>query len=137
VWQGFDGHEHEIYLYDGTSVTQVTDNDYYDGFPKVSGSNIAWRAVPGAIFYLDPNQPTEVFAAVALPDDDGDGVSNQEDQCPDTPLGTHVNAEGCPPCSFAASPALMAGVGASLFLLGSRRRTSRMRTHRRGVGGSS
>ncbi len=34
--------------------------------------------------------------AAAPLDDDGDGVSNAADQCPGTPRGTMVNAQGCP-----------------------------------------
>ena len=30
------------------------------------------------------------------PDDDGDGVPNRIDRCPDTPRGTRVNSSGCP-----------------------------------------
>lgn len=33
---------------------------------------------------------------VAVSDSDGDGVSDGYDQCPDTPLGTKVDREGCP-----------------------------------------
>ena len=29
-------------------------------------------------------------------DSDGDGVTNDKDQCPDTPENTDVNEEGCP-----------------------------------------
>ena len=30
------------------------------------------------------------------PDDDGDGVANHLDKCPDTPKGVEVDAAGCP-----------------------------------------
>ena len=36
---------------------------------------------------------TDVFL---YPDDDGDGVANHIDRCPDTPKGVTVDAEGCP-----------------------------------------
>ncbi|HSO22666.1 MAG TPA: thrombospondin type 3 repeat-containing protein, partial [Chondromyces sp.] len=36
---------------------------------------------------------TDVFL---YPDDDGDGVANHLDRCPDTPKGVTVDAEGCP-----------------------------------------
>lgn len=42
---------------------------------------------------------TRIFAAYELPmmdgDDDGDGVLNSRDRCPDTPKGVKVNEEGC------------------------------------------
>ncbi len=44
VWSGYDGNDHEIFLYDGTTVTQLTDNDYYDWHPQVSGSSVVWEA---------------------------------------------------------------------------------------------
>lgn len=40
--------------------------------------------------------PVEVVAAAAPPDTDGDGVTDDLDQCPDTPAGTAVDASGCP-----------------------------------------
>lgn len=44
-------------------------------------------------------EPTNVVEPVAAPvdgDDDGDGVPNSKDKCPNTPAGTKVNADGCP-----------------------------------------
>ncbi len=44
-------------------------------------------------------QWTSIFAAYELPvmdgDDDGDGVLNSRDRCPDTPKGVEVNDDGC------------------------------------------
>ena len=34
-------------------------------------------------------------------DDDGDGVSNDVDQCPDTEVGVEVDATGCPDAAAA------------------------------------
>ena len=36
-----------------------------------------------------------VAAAEPERDDDGDGVANDADQCPNTPAGESVNAQGC------------------------------------------
>ncbi len=41
------------------------------------------------------NYVKKVFLKEAL-DSDGDGVLDAEDQCPDTPRGVQVNAQGCP-----------------------------------------
>lgn len=43
-----------------------------------------------------PAEPVEVVAPVTPPDSDGDGVTDDLDQCPDTPAGTAVDATGCP-----------------------------------------
>ena len=37
VWSGYDGTDHEIYMYDGASITQLTDNPYYDFSPQING----------------------------------------------------------------------------------------------------
>ena len=50
VWQGFDGTDYEIYLYDGTdvdadgngTVIQLTDNAYDDIEPALSGDHLVW-----------------------------------------------------------------------------------------------
>jgi len=44
VWAAFDGNDREILLYDGTTVTQLTHNDYYDFAPQVFGSTVVWEA---------------------------------------------------------------------------------------------
>ncbi|WP_428313024.1 OmpA family protein [Hydrocarboniphaga sp.] len=46
-------------------------------------------------------EPVAVVPVVAPADSDGDGVTDDKDQCPGTPQGTVVNAVGCPlppPC---------------------------------------
>ncbi|RMF90651.1 MAG: hypothetical protein D6736_06440 [Nitrospinota bacterium] len=44
---------------------------------------------------LCPAKPTPVVRAAPL-DSDGDGVTDDLDQCPDTPGGVAVDAQGCP-----------------------------------------
>jgi len=58
VWVASDGNDDEIFVYDGASVTPLTDNDYDDTEPQVSGSNVAWIGYPdtiaeGEIFVYD------------------------------------------------------------------------------------
>ncbi len=45
VWTGyFDGIDGEIFLYDGTTVTQLTDNDYGDDSPQINDSGeVVWQ----------------------------------------------------------------------------------------------
>lgn len=62
-----------------------------DGQAVVSGApSIAYNG----------DQWTRIFAAYELPaavdgDDDGDGVLNSRDRCPDTPKGVKVDEDGC------------------------------------------
>ena len=66
VWQHFDGNDEEIFFWNGTSVQQLTDNDYDDRNPQISGVNIVWEAELGDI----GGSSTEIFYAVpALPGD--------------------------------------------------------------------
>jgi PEP-CTERM motif len=42
VWQQYDGHDYEIYRYDGSTISRLTDNDEDDVAPDVSNGHIAW-----------------------------------------------------------------------------------------------
>jgi len=43
VWFGDNGSHSEIFLYDGTTITQLTDNSYRDAEPRINDSGyIAW-----------------------------------------------------------------------------------------------
>jgi hypothetical protein len=43
VWQGYDGNDDEIFLWDGYKVTQLTDNAVGDTAPKIDGNHIVWQ----------------------------------------------------------------------------------------------
>lgn len=44
VWYGLAGNDYEVFLYDGTNTTQLTNNDYDDMFPHVNASGkVVWR----------------------------------------------------------------------------------------------
>ena len=43
VW---DGHDWEIYFWDGMSIEQITDNDFGDFDPSLSGNLLAWAGRP-------------------------------------------------------------------------------------------
>lgn len=53
-------------------------------------------------------EPTPAPAPVAPADSDGDGVPDNRDQCPGTPPGTQVTANGCP--VERAAPVVLKGV---------------------------
>ncbi len=51
VWTMSDGHDREIYSFDGDSVKKVSDNSYDDRHPITSAGRIAWTSQPSANAY--------------------------------------------------------------------------------------
>jgi len=43
VWEGFDGNDYEIFLFDGATTSQLTSNSSQDHQAHVSGDNVVWR----------------------------------------------------------------------------------------------
>jgi hypothetical protein len=61
VWSADNGGEHEIFLYDGSAIIQLTDNDYRDLWPKINDlGHVTWRGEVG---------DWEVFLAVPMEDE--------------------------------------------------------------------
>ena len=59
--------------------------------------NSSLSATQGSALTLGASAGLSVFAFGGPPrDSDGDGVPNKIDECPDTPLGAVVDAQGCP-----------------------------------------
>lgn len=53
VWFGSDGSDYEIYLYNGTSIQQLTNNNYNDEFPRINGAGqILWTGYDGSKWNL-------------------------------------------------------------------------------------
>jgi len=52
VWAQFDGHDREIYSFDGSQVQQVSNNTYDDKHPVTSRGRVAWTSVPGSSYNL-------------------------------------------------------------------------------------
>lgn len=46
-WEGDLNGDEEIFYYDGTSTTQLTDNDTHDQLPRISGTNVVWQGGVG------------------------------------------------------------------------------------------
>ncbi len=45
VWSGFDGHDYEIFLYDGVQIIQLTNNEYLDFIPDINDKGqVVWVA---------------------------------------------------------------------------------------------
>ena len=71
VWFG-DG-DNKIYLWDGATTTQITDNNFDDYDPAISGLNVVWHG--GFLSH-------EIFmTTIGGTDTDGDGIPGDEDNC--------------------------------------------------------
>jgi len=44
AWAGWDGHDYEIYYWDGTSIDRITNNEVDDYEPQLDNGQIAWTA---------------------------------------------------------------------------------------------
>lgn len=58
IWQGWDGFDEEIYLYNISTMTtsQITDNNYFDYNPQAHSGKVVWTAwddADGEIFMYD------------------------------------------------------------------------------------
>lgn len=47
VWSFDDGDYNEVAFFNGSTLTELTDNDTWDLYPRVSGDNIAWHNYDG------------------------------------------------------------------------------------------
>jgi hypothetical protein len=52
VWVQTDGHDREIYAWDGAKTFKVSDNSYDDRHPVTSRGAVAWTTQPGASYEL-------------------------------------------------------------------------------------
>ncbi|MDO9451566.1 MAG: OmpA family protein [Stagnimonas sp.] len=75
---------------------------FYEGIAGL-GVLIPLGATPAAAPAVE-EAPVEVVA-VAVGDADNDGVTDDKDQCPETPAGATVDENGCPPPEVAPEPA--------------------------------
>ena len=61
VWHGFNGPDSEIFLYDGASTTQLTNNSYNDNNPEINNAgSVVWVRDDGfdsEIFLATPFSP--------------------------------------------------------------------------------
>ena len=67
VWEGYDGDEREIFLYNGATAKKLTDNSYADLGPQVSGSTVVWYGYDGNDY--------EIFMATFVPDPHWEGAT--------------------------------------------------------------
>ncbi|RZK29643.1 MAG: OmpA family protein, partial [Hymenobacter sp.] len=79
-----------VFVQAGQHVT-ITDSDRLDGIGATTNNNF-W--VTNDRYLQFSGGLTVNFGK--LKDDDGDGVPNRKDKCPDTPQGVKVDENGCP-----------------------------------------
>lgn len=63
AWEGYDGNDWEIYLYDGQNIQQLTNNNRDDRFVTLYGANVAWSGFDGndyEIFLFDGTEIRQV-----------------------------------------------------------------------------
>ncbi len=64
VWRGSDGHDSEIFLYNGSNTTQLTDNDNFDDTPQINNNNyVVWEGHDGndfEIYLYDGSETTQL-----------------------------------------------------------------------------
>src|SRR4030065_190536 len=49
VWEGYDGSDREIFLYDGTSISNISNNSFADWFPQINNNNyVVWEGSDGS-----------------------------------------------------------------------------------------
>ncbi len=72
VWYGYDGHDDEIFFWDGEEVHQITDNEFDDTAPMLSGNHIVWQGnAPSSLeiyhtTVVVPEPTTGALAAIAM-----------------------------------------------------------------------
>lgn len=97
----------------------TSDKSFYEGVASIGLLlPLGAAAAPAA-----PAESTEPVAVVDTgADSDGDGVTDELDQCPDTPAGTAVNESGCPleatPVAEPSSPCETPAAGEAIDLNG-------------------
>ncbi|MFW9944886.1 MAG: hypothetical protein ACFFB7_07805, partial [Candidatus Sifarchaeia archaeon] len=52
IGRGYDENEGEIFLYDGATIHQLTDNDWYDDNPEIHNGMVTWQADNGIYFEI-------------------------------------------------------------------------------------
>ena len=64
VWYGWDGSDWEIFYYNGTTITQLTDNSYDDLYPHINNAgHVVWYGWDGSdweIFYYNGTTITQL-----------------------------------------------------------------------------
>jgi beta propeller repeat protein len=66
AWTAYDGNDYEIYFYNGSTTTRLTDNSVDDLAPQISGTNVVWQSGTGSsadiFFYNGSSGSTSQFS---------------------------------------------------------------------------
>ncbi len=90
-----DGSDREIVVYNNYSrnYEQITDNDFEDSYPCISGNSVACKS--SIAWVQGRGKATEIFL-VALLDVDNDGIPHDQDACPcQDSSGFDADSDGC------------------------------------------
>ena len=79
---------------------------------NISATNTSINLAPGE-WHIYADSPSALFPNNNLPDADGDGVSDDNDNCPDTPAGETVDVNGCTVFSLPADSFNVEAIGVS------------------------
>ncbi|MFW9829146.1 MAG: TolB family protein [Candidatus Thorarchaeota archaeon] len=61
TWEGYDGNDYEIFLYDGITKMQLTDNGYQDYYPQIHNGMVTWCGdYDSEIFLYDGTTKTQL-----------------------------------------------------------------------------
>lgn len=53
AWEGSDGSDYEIFLYNGFSTTQLTNNVYFESSPQISANgHVVWECLNGSDYEI-------------------------------------------------------------------------------------
>jgi hypothetical protein len=47
TWYAWDGHDYEVFLYDGVQTIQITNNNYNDQYPQIYNGQVTWLGYDG------------------------------------------------------------------------------------------
>ncbi len=70
----YDGNDTEIFFYNGSGLTQLTDNDYEEGHLSIDGNHLVWQSAEGNIYYFNGSNITSITDAGITPDVSGDRI---------------------------------------------------------------
>ena len=125
IWQGWDGNDWEIFLYNGSTISRLTNNSVDEVNAVISGNYIAWEGFDGndteifrySISSGTTEQITNNLAADGLPTLAGQTLAwhgNEDGDWEIYVLGTTAAAVPLP-AAFWAGLALMSGMGVARY----------------------
>ena len=78
----------------------------------ITDKTLTLNLSPGE-WHIYADQPSSLFPNDNFPDADEDGVPDEDDNCPNTPIGDTVNLEGCTVFNLPSNAFIIEAIGAS------------------------